>query len=426
PTTFAENLINDIRFLQKGATYLIVDALNGKVAIPIDRDRAGEDVAKIVTRAVEAYLDNDVAFRDEILKITGDDITDPIGLRTFINRYVHVVNTGKNSLNNLITKGVFKTGSKNRYLTVLSNGTVEVYDGTVTGRVRFTSPTNQKQRKLLVDSIRKSLPSFYLNTNIKALSENSTLPFLDSEGKIVQRDYKDYLLETTTTDVKGNEIGDSKYAYMIQPVYRFDFSEFTNPIKEKPTTPTESTPTKPEVSEEEFKKMLSAFEEFDLPYVGQVKPGVQELFESNPELSNIGTQQQYSQYLDTIFPDSKVKDILWHSSSNANIEKFDFQYFGTNSDKGMFGVATYLEANRKDSIPYNRSGKGRTYGVIVNIQNPAKFNEITDYISLDESNESIQNKKDLLHKNNDSAILGNWQYAIFNNDNTHILGSKQD
>lgn len=286
PTVFAENLINDIRFLQKGATYLIVDTLNGKVAIPIDRDRAGEDVARIVTKAIEAYLDNDVAFRDEVLKITGDDITDPIGLRTFINRYVHVVNTGKNSLNNLITKGVFKTGSKNRYLTVLSNGTVEVYDGTVTGRVRFTSPTNQKQRKLLVDSIRKSLPNFYLNTNIKALSENSTLPFLDSEGKIVQRDYKDYLLETATTDVKGNEIGDGKYAYMIQPVYRFDFSEFTNPIKEKPTTPTESAPTKPEVSEEEYKKMLNAFEEFDLPYVGQVKPGVPELFESNPELAN--------------------------------------------------------------------------------------------------------------------------------------------
>lgn len=199
------------------------------------------------------------------------------------------------------------------------------------------------------------------------------------------------------------------------------------------------------------------------------KPGVSELFESNPELANAvyeilgfkadiddnfniiknttlypdelkeGTntyeihpqqkqqaQQLYSQYLDTVFPNSKVKDILWHSSSNPNIEEFDFKYFGTNSDKGMFGIATYLEANRQDSMPYNRTNKGKTYGVIVNIQNPARFNEITDYISLDESDKSIQSKKDLLHKNNDSAILGNWQYAIFNNDNTRILGSKQD
>ena len=43
----------------------------------------------------------------------------------------------------------------------------------------------------------------------------------------------------------------------------------------------------------------------DLGYATKsiIKPGVSELFESNPELANIGTQEQYSQYLDTIFPD---------------------------------------------------------------------------------------------------------------------------
>ena len=30
---------------------------------------------------------------------------------------------------------------------------------------------------------------------------------------------------------------------------------------------------------------------------------IKDIFESNPELANIGTQEQYSQYLDTIFPD---------------------------------------------------------------------------------------------------------------------------
>ncbi|HPF82928.1 MAG TPA: hypothetical protein PLV83_02010 [Bacilli bacterium] len=34
-----------------------------------------------------------------------------------------------------------------------------------------------------------------------------------------------------------------------------------------------------------------------------IKEGVSKLFESNPELANIGTQEQYSKYLDTIFPD---------------------------------------------------------------------------------------------------------------------------
>ena len=36
------------------------------------------------------------------------------------------------------------------------------------------------------------------------------------------------------------------------------------------------------------------------------------LFEENKELSKIGSKQLYSNYLDTIFPDSKVKDIVYH------------------------------------------------------------------------------------------------------------------
>jgi hypothetical protein len=36
---------------------------------------------------------------------------------------------------------------------------------------------------------------------------------------------------------------------------------------------------------------------------------IEEIFNENPELSKIGTVEQYSQYLDTIFPDSKVKEI---------------------------------------------------------------------------------------------------------------------
>ena len=56
----------------------------------------------------------------------------------------------------------------------------------------------------------------------------------------------------------------------------------------------------------------------------EIKQGVSELFESNPELANIGTPEQYSQYLDTIFPDSKVKDIVYHGTkSKSRLEIFD-------------------------------------------------------------------------------------------------------
>ena len=39
------------------------------------------------------------------------------------------------------------------------------------------------------------------------------------------------------------------------------------------------------------------------------KKGVNFVFEQSPELAQIGTPEQYSQYLDTIFPDSKVAEI---------------------------------------------------------------------------------------------------------------------
>ena len=72
----------------------------------------------------------------------------------------------------------------------------------------------------------------------------------------------------------------------------------------------------------------------------QVKEGVSEIFESSPELASIGTPQQYSQYLDSIFPDSKVKDIVYHGTED-NFDKFDIKFFGKN-DYGDLGKGFYF------------------------------------------------------------------------------------
>ncbi|MCF7833757.1 MAG: hypothetical protein K9L98_00285 [Candidatus Pacebacteria bacterium] len=45
-----------------------------------------------------------------------------------------------------------------------------------------------------------------------------------------------------------------------------------------------------------------------------VKEGVDFVFQQNPELANIGTIEQYSKYIDTIFPESKLKDIVYHGT----------------------------------------------------------------------------------------------------------------
>ena len=57
----------------------------------------------------------------------------------------------------------------------------------------------------------------------------------------------------------------------------------------------------------------------DKPQNNTIKDGVTSVFEENPELSNIGTQEEYSQYLDTIFPDSEVNDIVYRGDKSKTI-----------------------------------------------------------------------------------------------------------
>ena len=87
-----------------------------------------------------------------------------------------------------------------------------------------------------------------------------------------------------------------------------------------------------------------------------IKDGVQELFESNPELANIGTPEQYSQYLDTIFPDSKVKDIVYHGSK----EKFDT----VDVSKSKFQKGFYFAKDKSIA-----KGYGNTLPLLVDSKN---------------------------------------------------------
>jgi len=68
------------------------------------------------------------------------------------------------------------------------------------------------------------------------------------------------------------------------------------------------------------------------------KPGVSIVFEETPELGKIGTQQEYSQYLGTIFPGSQIRDIMYHGSTNKITE---FQ-----KGKGFTSDAIWFDKNR--------------------------------------------------------------------------------
>src|SRR5690606_18504262 len=90
-------------------------------------------------------------------------------------------------------------------------------------------------------------------------------------------------------------------------------------------------------------KFVQVSYEEDLATSGHIKEGVSELFKENPELANIGTKQQYSQYLESVFPDSKVKDIVYHGTGNYDkIEKFKGRTYFTEK----FTAETYADFDR--------------------------------------------------------------------------------
>lgn len=111
---------------------------------------------------------------------------------------------------------------------------------------------------------------------------------------------------------------------------------------------------------------------------GKIKEGVDFVFEQNPELIKIGTKEQYSEYLDTIFPNSKIKDILYTGSREPFDEFKEEKTFGT-----YFGswISHYYG-------PKGRGYKHRT-AAILNIEKPRILNRYI--LGSEESN----------HKNNE-------------------------
>lgn len=147
-----------------------------------------------------------------------------------------------------------------------------------------------------------------------------------------------------------------------------------------------------------------------------IKPGVEELFNENPELASVGTPQQYSAYLDTIFPDSKVKDIVYHGTNK------DFTNF--ESGKGFWGNAFYTttEKGYANSIAASRArqepGTSKVIKPLLINANNIEF--IEDAYAIDSFPKDI----DTILTNIEGG--GKIIYAIKNPEQIHILGNKQD
>ena len=144
--------------------------------------------------------------------------------------------------------------------------------------------------------------------------------------------------------------------------------------------------------------------------IGSIKQGVKELFDFVSELSKIGSAQQYSKYLDTIFPDSKVRDVVYHGSFN----RFD------DFDENKIGTGT-------TSIEDSRLGKGFYFTKNINeaINWGTDFSAQYEGITSKEFMQKGKLKQVILNINNNQDIDGD-EIVARRKEQIHILGSRQD
>ena len=114
-------------------------------------------------------------------------------------------------------------------------------------------------------------------------------------------------------------------------------------------------------------------------------------------------QQLYSQYLDTIFPDSKVKDVVYHTNTRGRIEPF-------NSERGLFITPT-LELAKT----YKPGLYGKRFQLLINSKN---IQEVSEETIMDGKKQSGDT---LMYSEPDYT-----EYVVFEPEQIHILGSKQD
>lgn len=181
---------------------------------------------------------------------------------------------------------------------------------------------------------------------------------------------------------------------------------------------------------------------------------IKDVYTSNTELSKIGTIKDYSNYVQSIFPDSKVKNVVYHSS-NIDFDVFDKNKISSRKegapeggDVGAFGRGIYFTPNLDYSKTYGKNLKS----VVLDIKNPkiilnneandklyqnksikdlwgdydSVIYKVTDWEAVSKSgvHSSIEEFNSIgLGKNNKPEVV---DIAVDDINKIHILGSNQD
>lgn len=163
----------------------------------------------------------------------------------------------------------------------------------------------------------------------------------------------------------------------------------------------------------------------------KVKEGIDFIFKHNPELEKIGSKEEYSEYLDSIFPESKVRDIVYCGSKDE-FEKFRNRY--VDKEVGVMN-GIYLTHD----IKYAKSYGPKIKGLLINTINPLYTEGRWTGIINDETKQKVLDKgyDAIINKAFDNSRIDKFfdklkirrtrqEIILFEPGQIHVLGSKQD
>lgn len=165
---------------------------------------------------------------------------------------------------------------------------------------------------------------------------------------------------------------------------------------------------------------------------------ITDVFSSFTDLSKYGNLQDYLDYLDTIFPNSKVKEIVYHGGTLNPNDRGKDSFTGELG--GKYGI--YFTGSKMRAKSYLRTGgndyksRGNIYFALLNIERPldskiwSKWKYGADTITDEGLKQMIDNNSDgiivtdLLSKY--TNIQYTTQYVVLDMSQVHIIGSNKD
>lgn len=428
-TSFIGEISNKPKHI-KGASYVMLPTPNGKFyAHRLQTIKLSDDISNVLVTAIQAYTNpsahaefiNDVKTLYNIdLKGKGKNLN-PDKLNQFINLFTYtlpstdVISSDGTSLLKEIQTGV-NTGKPKYYLTNGDKGQFFVVRSATSKDSGIVMNVKDAPENILKDTFK----NMYFKHDIKRIDQTIQLPKMEERLKLDKTlSYKEYILNTSLSWIDKVVSPSGTESYFSNPVVIFG--------DPKPVV-IGTTEDPKEEQEEDLSELDSdpiTKDESTLYSKTKIKERVNFVFESNTELSTIGTQEQYSQYLDTIYPDSKVKDIIYHGT-NEIFDEFDKSKLKEDNETALSKIGFSFVNSKRIASKY-----GNVNFAIINTTNPKEIsiNDIEIPLETRSHYESYYASK-LKNIVEDGAILefpdGQQEYIVFESEQIHILGSKQD